>query len=126
MKFCKEIEIYKSSTIPNLSSRVIKDAFLSQIDKVHFLFDMILKSGIHPDVWKCATVIPLKKGGISTLVTNLRLISLLPLSSKILEKIIHNRMISHLGTNHLLDKNQGVLGKITTINTTVKFTNDIF
>ena len=127
LTFCKEIEIYKSSSVPNLSSRILKDTFLSQIDKVFFLFDKIIKTGIYPDLWKCATVIPLKKGGISTHVTNLRPISLLPLPSKILEKIIHNRMISHLETNNLLDKNQGGFRKNnSTINTAVKFTKDIF
>ena len=36
-------------------------------------------------------------------------------------------MISHLETNHLLNKNQGGFRKNnSTINTTVKFTNDIF
>ena len=127
MKYCKNIEIYKSSSVPNLSSRILKDAFISHIDKLHFLFDKILKTANFPDEWKCATVIPLKKGGVSTLVSNLRPISLLPLPSKIFEKIIHNRMIFHLEANHLLDDKQGGFRKNnSTINTAVKSTNDIF
>ena len=126
-KFCKEIEITKSSSIPNLSSRILKDAFLSQIDKLYHLFDQIFKTGIFPNLWKYATVIPLKKNGNSNLVTNLRPISLLPLPSKIIEKIIHNRMIHHLEINDYLDKNQGGFRKNhSTINTTVNLTNDIF
>ena len=126
-KFCKEIEITKASSIENISSRILKDAFLSQIDKLHHLFKQIFTTGNFPDTWKYATVIPLKKCGNSNLVTNLRPISLLPLPSKIIEKIIHNRMIHHLEINGYLDANQGGFRKDnSTINTTVKFTNDIF
>ena len=84
-------------------------------------------TGVFPDLWKNATVIPLKKCGNSNSVTNLRPISLLPLPSKILEKIIHNRMIHHLEINNYLDSNQGGFRKNnSTVNTTVKLTNDIF
>ena len=72
-------------------------------------------------------VIPLKKSGNSNRVTNLRPISLLPLPSKILEKIIHSRMIHHLEINNYLDINRGGFRKNnSTVNTTVKLTNDIF
>ena len=44
MKFCKEIDIYKSS-LPNLSSRILKDVFFSQIVRLQYLFEQILFSG---------------------------------------------------------------------------------
>ena len=37
-KFVKEIEISKSSSIENLSSKVLKDAFLSNIEKLKYLY----------------------------------------------------------------------------------------
>ena len=60
-------------------------------------------------------------------MTDLRPISLLPLPSKLFEKIVHSRIIEHLEMNDYLDVNQGGFRKNnSTINTTVKFTNDIF
>ena len=126
-KYCKEIEIFKSSSVANLSSKILKEAFLSQLPRLQYLFEQILISGIFPSDWKKATVIPLKKSGNSNLVTNLRPISLLPLPSKLFEKILHNRLIHHLEINQYLDIYQGGFRKNnSTINTTVRFTNDIF
>ena len=127
LKFTKEINIYKSSSVPHLSTKILKEAFMSQLPRLQYLFEQILKSCTFPLIWKMATVIPLKKAGNSNLVTNLRPISLLPLPSKIFEKIIHNRLIHHLEVNQYLDINQGGFRKNnSTINTAVRFTNDIF
>ena len=127
IKFCKEINIHKASSVSGLSSRILKDAFISQVDKLKYLFDVILKKGIFPSEWKYASIIPLKKVANTNSVSDLRPISLLPLPSKILEKIIHNRLIEYLEANEYLDPNQGGFRKNnSTINTTAKFTNDIF
>ena len=32
-KICKEIDIHNSSSVDNISSRILKDAFLSQIEQ---------------------------------------------------------------------------------------------
>ena len=52
-----------------------------------------------------ANVIPLFKGGNRHDVVNYRPVSLLPHPSKIIEKVVHNRLISHLENNDLLDDN---------------------
>ena len=106
-KICKEIDIHKSSSVNNISSRVLKDAFLCQITRFKYLIDQIFKTCLYPDSWKIAMIIPLQKDGNQHSVNNLRPISLLPLPSKIVEKIIHDRMIHHLETNLYLDPKQG-------------------
>ena len=127
VKYCKEINIHKSSSVQELSSSLLKLAFIRHADKLKYIYDQIIKLGIFPAEWKCATVIPLKKVPNINKVNELRPISLLPLPSKILEKIIHNRLIDHLETNELLDTQQGGFRKNnSTVNTTVKFSNDIF
>ena len=78
IKFCKEINIHKASSVSGLSSRILKDAFISQVDKLKYLFDVILEKGIFPSEWKYVSIIPLKKVANTNLVSDLRPISLLP------------------------------------------------
>ena len=87
----------------------------------------IFKTGIYPTLWKVANIIPLQKDGNVHSVNNLRPISLLLLPSKIVEKVIHDRMIHHLEMNGYLDIRQGGFRKNnSTINTVLYLTNDIF
>ena len=55
-------------------------------------------AGIFPDELKIARVVPLFKGGDKNEIINYRPISLLPVISKIFEKLIHKRLISFLDT----------------------------
>ena len=127
VKNCKEIDIHKSSSVEGISSKVLRDAFLVQNDRLCYLIRHIFSLGIYPMDWKIANIIPLQKDGNVHNVNNLRPISLLPLPSKLIEKVIHDRMLHHLETNHYLDIKQGGFRKNnSTINTITYFTNDIF
>ena len=72
-------------------------------------------------------ITPLQKGGNKTSVSNLRPVSLLPLPSKIIERILHDRIMFHMERLNLLETNQGGFRKNhSTLDTIAKFTNDIF
>ena len=62
IKLCKDINIYKSSGIEELSSRICKDAFLVLSQQMTHLFKCSLSESVLPGTWKIATVIPLFKG----------------------------------------------------------------
>ena len=127
MKLAKDIDTTKSSAIEYISSRIIKDTFLGLPDKIVKLFNASLTTGQVPQSWKSATIVPLKKEGNSPDVNNLRPISLLPIQGKLLEKIVHNRLLSYLDGNDLLDKKQGGFRpKHSTTNTIVDFTENIY
>ena len=82
---------------------------------------------IFPDEWKITNIIPLQKGGDKASVSNLRPVSLLLLPSKILERIIHNRVMFHIERKKLLECQQGGFRKNhSTMDTIAKFTNDLF
>ena len=83
LKSCKEIDMNKLSSIPNISSRVLKDNFISQVDRFCYLVKQIFATGLFPESWKTANITPLQKDGNVHSVNNLRPISLLPLPSKI-------------------------------------------
>ena len=63
-----------------------------------YLFDMSLESGIFPNKLKIARVIPLYKAGDPANISNYRPISVLPCFSKMLERIMYNRLYKYLTT----------------------------
>ena len=124
---CKSIDVSKSSSIANLSSMILKDAFLAIPVKVTSLLNLSLSCSTFPDKWKCATIIPLMKSGDPSDVSNLRPVSLLPLIGKLLERVVHKRLLKYLEENNLLDAKQGGFRPgHSTVDTIVQFTNDLY
>ena len=75
---------------------------------------------------KIAKVIPIYKCKDKNEMSNYRPISLLPSTSKILEKLLHKRLYSFYENNKILHSNQyGFLPKHSTIDAVSKFTADI-
>jgi hypothetical protein len=66
--------------------------------KIVKITNNILASGIYPEELKVAKIIPLYKKGAHDSANNYRPISLLSVFSKILEKIIKNRLIEFIDT----------------------------
>lgn len=70
---------------------------------------MINKSftlGIFPKCLKIARVVPLYKGGCRSLPENYRPISILPIFSKVFEKIVHKRLYDYLEKKNILSESQ--------------------
>ena len=127
IKLCKEININKSSSIEHLSSEILRDAFLAVPEKLLDLFNLSFELAEIPPDWKIAKVTPIPKAGNSGSVGNLRPVSLLPLPSKLIEKIVHNRIYKHCENNNILDERQGGFRpKHSTCIITAHFINDIY
>ena len=88
----KEINVSKSSGIDNISSFIIKESFTILGSEITQMMNLSISSDTFPSAWIKALVIPIPKAGASTMVTNYRPISLLPLPGKILEKLIHSQL----------------------------------
>ena len=59
-----------------------------------------------PDTWKLATVVPLHKSGAKDEPSNFRPISILPVLSKVCEKIVCTQLSAYLAHCHLLSSSQ--------------------
>ena len=70
------------------------------------LVNMSLEQGVVPDAMKLAKVMPIHKAKLKPLFTNYRPISLLSNMSKILERVIHNRMMELLVKHDILYNKQ--------------------
>lgn len=73
--------------------------------------NLVLSTGIFPEKMKIAKVCVLYKGGSVDCFSNYRPISILPLFSKIVEKVINVRLANHLNKHALISPHQYVFQK---------------
>ena len=100
------INIYKSSGINNISSRILKDIWQLLPDLLLSILNKAISNGIFPKAWKHCTVIPIPKIPNPRQVGDLRPITLLPLPGKIMERLIHNKLYPYLEENDILTPEQ--------------------
>lgn len=106
IEIVKQLNIHKGSNIRDINSKLLKDCLMASINEITHLFNMVSNSCIIPDSWKEATVVPIFKGGDKSKVSNYRPISLLPVISKLYEKLIHKRIYQFLQANSFFTERQ--------------------
>ena len=95
--------------ISNIMLKWIADEFLTPLC---IIINQSLETGQFPSVMKLADVVPLFKSKDRSLETNYRLISLLSTMSKILEKVVYNRVYNFLDqTGQISNKQYGFRAK---------------
>ena len=93
---------------------------------LQLLFNCSFSTGLVPDQFKVARVVPIHKKGSSYLVSNYRPISLLSIFNKIIEKLMYNRIISYLEKFFILHNNQfGFRSKHSTTHSLLLLTDKI-
>ena len=109
-----------------ISVRMIKMSDDALVLPLKTIFINCLRSGIFPEIWKCANVVSVHKKNEKNLKGNYRPISLLPIFGKILEKLIYDSLYSHLVSQDLLNPNQsGFRPGDSTINQVLSITHTI-
>ena len=107
LKLLNNLDVNKSTGSDNLPTKIIKLTAIIILEPLCRLFNKSLRMGLFPLTWKEATVTPIfKNKGSASDPENYRPISLLPCLSKILEKIVFNRIYEHSITHHLLTEKQ--------------------
>ena len=76
------------------------------IPPLTYIFNLCFSKGIFPNVLKQAVVHPIYKSGDKSCINNYRPIALLPSLSKVLERLIYNRLVKYLENNKLLAHSQ--------------------
>ena len=92
--------------IDNINAKIFKATFTCIIHYLLILFNMCLTKAIFPAAFKIAVIKPILKSGDAQIKNNYRPISILPLLSKILEKLIYSRLVKHLKENDIIHINQ--------------------
>jgi len=70
------------------------------------IYNLSLNSGVFPDIWNTAKVKALYKKGDKNDMRNYRLISIIPVFTKLLEILMYNRIMSFLYENKILSEAQ--------------------
>ena len=104
IRTAQSLKLKNSSGHDGISSRVIKESIHLIAVPLSYVFNLSLSSGVVPNDFKIGNIIPVFKKGDTHHFTNYRPITLLPCFSKLLEKIVYNRVISHLNKHSLLSK----------------------
>ena len=95
-----------SSGYDNISTIMIKAAKSTLTEPLTTIVNQCIETGIFPDSLKIAKVLPVFKKGDNNIVDNYRPISLLPVISKVFEKIMHHQLMNYFDCHNLLYKHQ--------------------
>ena len=101
-KILRSTNVRKAAGIDDLSGRFLKDGSWVLLKPLSELCNLSIKLGSFPDSCKITKFKPLLKKGPKTNPSNYRPVSLLPLISKIIEKLTHEQTSSFLSNNEIL------------------------
>ena len=106
LKLLKDMNIDKAAGIDNLSAKFLKDGADILAKPISEICNLSIKYSRFPTDCQIAKLKPLFKKGSTTLPKNYRPISLLPLISKIIEKVVHDQTQEFLKENKIIYKFQ--------------------
>ena len=96
-----------SSGHDNISPKILKKLHQGLVLPCVHIINLSLSTGIVPDAMKLAKVVPIfKKSGSDAIMKNYRPVSLLPVLSKILERIVYNRLFNYLMKHKIISAAQ--------------------
>ena len=105
-KIINDLDGKKSSDIYGISPDLVKLNNPAVSQALSVLFNLSIHEGCFPSLMKAAKIIPIHKGDSVLLPGNYRPISLLPIFSKIFERLIYNRVIDFITENKILSELQ--------------------
>lgn len=109
-----------------LSIRFLKLILDSIVEPLTHIINSSLLSGVFPQQWKIGRIIPLPKISKPKGLNDFRPISLLPIFSKVLEKVVHQQVIKFCNFHDLFNPNQsGFRQGHSTTTALLKVTDDI-
>ena len=107
MEIIKRLKPKSSCGHDNISSKLIKQLGISILKPLAYIMNLSFSTGSIPDLMKKAKVIPIyKNSGGRDIMKNYRPVSLLPVFSKILERLVYNRLYSFIKKHNILTVSQ--------------------
>ena len=124
IKELKDSNAYGSDGIP---TRFIKDSVYVIAFYLTIIINTSIVTGIYPSIWKHSLINPKHKKGDTDNPSNFRPLSILPVLSKILEKVVATQLMEHLENNQLISNTQhGFRKHLSTETALLQLTNAIY
>ena len=105
-KLIKALGVSKAHSHDEILVKMIKICDDSIAHPLTLIFQNSLAAGIFANDWKKANIVPIHKKSDKQIVSNYRPVSLLPICSKIFEKLIFNELFAFFEKSNLLSKHQ--------------------
>jgi len=115
----------KATGIDGISPAVLKNCASVLTKPLCYLFSLIILCCCLPSEWKTHCIIPIFKSGNKSIVSNYRPISLLCIVSKVLERIIYNKVIISI-SNQISTSQFGFMKGRSTLQQLLIFFKDIY
>lgn len=110
-----------------ISTKILKNMCEVIAEPLAYIINTSVKMGQFPDALKIGKVIPILKTNNTEAIDNYRPITILTIISKIIEKIMYNRLMKYLNKYNLLSDNQhGFRTGRSTESAAYKFVNYIY
>ena len=106
LKMISKLDNGKATGLDEIGVRAIKAGAPVLSIYLSHIFNLSLSTGIVPSLWKRKRVTPVFKKGSTDDVNNYRPISVLPITMKIFEKIVHYQVSDFLDQCDILSKSQ--------------------
>ena len=106
MQAIKMIKNGKSCGVDEISNEMLKLSSPYLLDHFVYLFNFIFKRGTFPSNWRINIIKPIYKGGGTADASNYRGIALSSCFSKLLSRILFNRLDNYLEANNILHNEQ--------------------
>ena len=123
-QFLDNINTNKAAGPDGIHGSVLKHCSVSLCRPLSIIYRLIYNTGIIPQEWKSANIVPIYKKGDKNLVSNYRPISLLCLSAKIMERVILDQLLD-LTKNFLNPVQHGFLSEKSCATNLITLTDDI-
>ncbi len=102
----KKLNRKKAQGYDEIPTSFTKDGANILAEPLASLINRCLENSLFPSAEKCAKITPIYKSEERSLLDNYRPISILPVLSKVFERVIHGQLYAYLEENDLLSKNQ--------------------
>ena len=115
----------KATGLDGISARLLRECPDLISESLTLIFNRSINTGIFPDEWKYAKVIPIHQHGKRNCTDNYRPISIIPVVAKVFERIIYNQLSLFFCENRLLNNCQsGFRGLHSTVTALLEATNE--
>ena len=105
-KLMRSLDRHKASDIYDIRPGLIRDLTPTLAPILTDMFNRAIREHTYPDALKLTKVIELYKSKDIALAVNYRPISLLPIITKLLDKIVNTQLMTHLLANNIISPTQ--------------------